>query len=73
MSDEENQEDVNQEPSEEESASPSRFPEMDELQNDIARRIRDNQKFLDHFLDKDYADEDDDDDEDDNAELFEEL
>ena len=73
MSDEENQKDVNQEPSEEESASPSRFPEMDELQNDIARRIRDNQKFLDHFLDKDYPEEDDDDEEDDNDELFEEL
>jgi hypothetical protein len=38
-------------------AEPSRFPELDELQREIARRIRDNQRFLDHFLDEDFVEE----------------
>ena len=59
-------------PTTEDSASPSRFPEMDELQSEIERRIRDNQKFLDHFLDTDFVDDEDDDD-DDEDEIFEEL
>jgi len=71
VSDEEQKEPESPETPEEEPASPSRFPEMDELQDDIARRIRDNQKFLDHFLDNDYTDEDEDDD--DDEEIFEEL
>jgi len=59
-------------PADEESASTSRFPEMDELQSEIDRRIRDNQKFLEHFMDNDYIEEEDEDDEDDD-EIFEEL
>jgi hypothetical protein len=72
VSDEEQIENSNEQPEEEESSPTSRFPEMDELQSEIDRRIRDNQKFLDHFLDKDYIEEDDDEDDDDGDE-FEEL
>jgi len=36
----------------------SRFPELEELQSDVARRIRDNQKFLDRFLDDEFIDDD---------------
>ena len=74
MSDENNLETNEEQPQplEEETASPSRFPEMDELQSEIDRRIRDNQKFLDHFMDNDYIEEEDEDDEDDD-EVFEEL
>ena len=57
-----------QEPTEE--TPSSRFPEMDELQSDINRRIRDNQKFLDRFMDDDFVE---DDVEDDDDEVFEEL
>ncbi len=70
MSEEENRDDLGGD--EQQGPKPaSRFPEMDELQNDIARRIRDNQKFLDHFMDNDYTDEDDEDE--DDEEIFEEL
>ena len=72
MSEEENKEEGCEEISQEEGDSASRFPEMDELQGQITRRIRDNQKFLDHFMDNDYIDEDDDED-DDDEEVFEEL
>ena len=72
MSDEELSENSNEKPADEESAPTSKFPEMDELQSEIDRRIRDNQKFLDHFLDQDYIEEEDDDEEDD-GEIFEEL
>ena len=53
----------------------SRFPELDELQNDVSRRIRDNQKFLDRFMDDEFTDDDPETtgDEDDAAEDFEEL
>lgn len=71
MSEEEIDKNSGEEKSEEEPTAPSRFPEMDALQSEIDRRIRDNQKFLDHFMDKDYVDEDD--DEDDDEEIFEEL
>lgn len=71
VSDEEKKESLTEEPQVEETADQPRFPEMDELQSDIARRIRDNQKFLDHFLDTDYIDEDDEDE--DDEDLFEEL
>lgn len=37
-----------------------RYPELAELQREIDRRIRDNQKFLDHFLDEDFPDDEDD-------------
>ena len=36
----------------------SRFSELDELQREIARRIKDNQRFLEGFLSDDYEDED---------------
>lgn len=36
----------------------SRFPELEELQSDVARRIRDNQKFLDRFMDDEFIDDD---------------
>lgn len=40
--------------------TPSRFAELDELQREVAQRIRDNARFLERFLDEDYPDEDDD-------------
>lgn len=41
-----------------ENPSTSRFPELDELQSDVSRRIRDNQKFLDRFMDDEFIDDD---------------
>jgi hypothetical protein len=35
----------------------SRYPDLDQLQQDVSRRLRDNQRFLDHFLDDDFMDE----------------
>ena len=35
-----------------------RFIELDELQREIAQRIKDNQRFLEGFLADDYEDED---------------
>jgi len=49
----------------------SRFSELDELQREIAQRIKDNQRFLEGFMAEDYAD-DIDEDEDENSD-FEEL
>lgn len=72
MSDEKSIEKSDELPVEEETAPTSHFPEMDELQSEIDRRIRDNQKFLDHFMDKDYIEEEDDDDEEED-DVFEEL
>ena len=51
-------------------AGSSRFSELDELQREIAQRIKDNQRFLEGFLADDYDDEEE--IEDDNAD-FEEL
>lgn len=48
----------------------SRFSELDELQREIAQRIKDNQRFLEGFLSDDYDDEDE--SEDDHPD-FEEL
>ena len=58
-----------------ETPSNSRFPELEELQNDVSRRIRDNQKFLDRFMDDEFIDDDPETTEDDDgpAEDFEEL
>ena len=72
MSEDKSPENSEEQPVEEEGTSTSHFPEMDELQNEIDRRIRDNQKFLEHFMDNDYIEEDEDDDEDDD-EIYEEL
>ena len=49
----------------------SRFSELDELQREIAQRIKDNQRFLEGFLADDY--EDDADEADDEGSDFEEL
>ena len=35
-----------------------RFPELAELEDEIRRRIRNNQRFLERFMDEDFADED---------------
>ena len=48
----------------------SRFSELDELQREIAQRIKDNQRFLEGFLADDYDDEEE--SEDDHPD-FEEL
>ena len=48
----------------------SRFSELDELQREIAQRIKDNQRFLEGFLSDDYEDEDESGDDDTD---FEEL
>jgi Mn-dependent DtxR family transcriptional regulator len=48
-----------------------RFSELDELQREIAQRIKDNQRFLEGFLSDDY-DDDTDEAEDDSTD-FEEL
>ena len=50
----------------------SRFSELDELEAQIRKRIRDNERFLERFMDDDYKDDDEiDGDEDDD--IFEEL
>jgi hypothetical protein len=50
------------------------FPELEELQQEIDRRIRDNKRFLERFLDEDFNDDEDTDDaEADEGEDFEEL
>jgi len=51
----------------------SRFPELDELQQEVARRLRDNQRFLDHFLDEDFPDDTGDEAEEIDPDDFEEL
>ncbi len=51
-------------------AGSGRFSDLDELQREIAQRIKDNQRFLEGFLADDY---DDDVDEDDEHSNFEEL
>lgn len=37
---------------------PSRFADLEALQQEVDRRLRDNQRFLDCFLDEDFVDED---------------
>ena len=54
-----------------EEESTSRFPELEELQQEVERRIRDNQRFLENFMDEDYLDGDE--EADDDEENFEEL
>lgn len=51
-------------------AEKSRFSELDELQQEIAQRIKDNQRFLEGFLADDY---DDDEGAEDDSPDFEEL
>jgi len=53
---------------------PSRYPDLDQLQQDVSKRLRDNQRFLDHFLDDDFMDElDEEEEEEIDPEDFEEL
>jgi len=35
----------------------SRFPELAEIEREVAARIRDNQRFLERFMDEDFAEE----------------
>ena len=37
---------------------PSRFADLEILQQEVDRRLRDNQRFLDRFLDEDFVDAD---------------
>lgn len=60
------------EPGEAESGTTSRFPELEDLQREIDRRIRDNRRFLEKFLDDDFAEEGEEGDAD-GEEEFEEL
>ncbi len=48
---------------EEENPIPSHFPEFDEIQREIAKRIRDNQRFLERFMDDDFDDDSNEDEE----------
>ncbi|PLX89924.1 MAG: hypothetical protein C0614_01495 [Desulfuromonas sp.] len=36
-----------------------RFPELQELQEEVQRRIRNNQKFLQNFMNEDFGDDED--------------
>lgn len=50
----------------------ARFPELEELQRDVEKRIRDNQRFLERFMDEDFPDEEEGEDGE-EGEIFEEL
>jgi hypothetical protein len=39
-------------------AETGRFAELEELRREIGRRIRDNQRFLERFMEEDFIDED---------------
>jgi hypothetical protein len=49
------------------------FPDLEELQQEIDRRIRDNKRFLERFLDEDFIDDEETDAAEDEGEDFEEL
>lgn len=49
------------------------FPEFEELQRDIARRIRDNNRFLERVFDEDFSEDEGDGAADEDEEIFEEL
>jgi hypothetical protein len=49
------------------------FPELEELQQEIDRRIRDNKRFLERFLDEDFNDDEEAEGGEDEEEDFEEL
>ena len=52
------QEDIPDGPDCDEQSGSGRFAELEELRRDIARRIRDNQRFLERFLEENFVDED---------------
>lgn len=60
-------------PTAEAPAVPGRYADLDLLQEEVARRIRDNQRFLDHLLDDDYSDEEDSETDEGDPSDFEEL
>ncbi len=72
MGDEENLPRVMEGGQQEDGEGTSRFPELDELQREIERRIRDNQRFLAGFMDDDFVAEDEGEDDDTEGD-FEEL
>lgn len=47
----------------------ARFPELDQLQQEITRRLKDNQNFLDNFMDEDFPDDEVEDEEPEPPEL----
>ncbi len=51
----------------------SRYPELDEIQREVERQIRDNQRFLERILDDDFPDEEEGAEPGDGGECFEEL
>jgi hypothetical protein len=51
----------------------SPFPDLDELQQEIEKRIRDNKRFLEKFQDDDFTDEEDGGIEEEGIGEFEEL
>jgi hypothetical protein len=54
-------------------ARPERFPELAALEEEIRRRLRSNQRFLERFLDEEFVDDEAGDDEDADAAEDEEL
>jgi hypothetical protein len=60
-------------PAAEAPAVPGRYADLDLLQDEVARRIRDNQRFLDHLLDDDYSDEEESEEAEGDSADFEEL
>jgi len=70
------QHNTSEETAEELSDSEKRLNELDELQQQVARRLKDNQRFLERFMDDSFEEEMEKelaDDEDDEDETFEEL
>ncbi len=51
----------------------SRFPDLEELQQEVSRRIQDNKRFLERFLSDDAVEEDQEEAEEDQESPFEEL
>jgi len=72
MVDEENLPRVMEGGQQEDGEGTSRFPELDELQREIERRIRDNRRFLDGFMNDDFIAEEESGDEPEDED-FEEL
>ena len=60
-------------PASENPPPPERFPELAELEEEIRRRLRSNQRFLDKFLDEEYVDDEAGGDEEDGTTGEEEL
>ncbi len=46
-----------------EGGSAPSFPELEEIQREVEKRLRDNKNFLERFLDEDFEDEDAEEDE----------